>query len=299
MSGVQGYKVFDITLMRKEMLTPSLMCCVFGGEAVREMKMGAPDQRIKLLFPSEDGTPSRLPTEGEWYRLAQQLPKAQRPIPRTYTMRRLDTEKGEMEVEFVIHGTEGPASSWAMTAQPGAEVQAVAPNGAFPDDCGGYEWVLPPRVTQVMLAADETALPAVKGILEQLAERAEPPRVQAFIEVPLAADCVDLSQFAFAEVFWLPREDTGASYGERLLAAVRQSAQLPEAVSPSGLDVQEIPDDEVLWERAQVQQGEFFGWIAAESSSVKNLRRYLLGERGIAREAVTFMAYWSRGARSH
>ena len=39
---------------------------------------------------------------------------------------------------------------------------------------------------QALLIADETAVPAAMGILEQLAQQANPPRVQAFFEVPVA-----------------------------------------------------------------------------------------------------------------
>lgn len=39
---------------------------------------------------------------------------------------------------------------------------------------------------QALLIADETAVPAAMGILEQLAQQTNPPRVQAFFEVPQA-----------------------------------------------------------------------------------------------------------------
>ncbi|NLS43647.1 hypothetical protein EXD76_05500 [BEV proteobacterium] len=54
------------------------------------------------------------------------------------------------------------------------------------------------EMTHVLLIGDETTLPAIKGILEQLAQQSNPVQVQAFIEMPLEADCVDMSAFAFA-----------------------------------------------------------------------------------------------------
>ncbi|CDH30831.1 siderophore-interacting protein [Xenorhabdus bovienii] len=45
---------------------------------------------------------------------------------------------------------------------------------------------------QTFLIADETALPAALGILEQLAQRDNPPYVQAFFEVPEQGDCVNV-----------------------------------------------------------------------------------------------------------
>ncbi|MGX8940377.1 siderophore-interacting protein [Symbiopectobacterium sp. Eva_TO] len=49
------------------------------------MKMDAPDQRIKLLLPPSDGVFPELPDSDEWYRQWLALPKAQRPVMRTYT----------------------------------------------------------------------------------------------------------------------------------------------------------------------------------------------------------------------
>ncbi|QOL15940.1 siderophore-interacting protein [Dickeya dianthicola] len=300
MAGVKEYKVFDVTLARKTLLTPSLMRCVFSGEAVKQMKICSPDQRIKVLLPAEDGTPSRLPDVGEWYKRVQAMPKPQRPIPRTYTLRSLDAEACEMVVEFVVHGTEGPASAWALSAQPGAALQVVAPRGDVAGDNGGYEWVLSENTRQVLLMGDETALPAIKSILEQLSQLDNPPQVQAFIEVPLQADCVDdYRHLPFAEVVWLPREGTGATYGERLLDAARQWTCPSAQVQAHPVMVADIADGEKVWEPASAQQGQFFGWVAAESSAVKALRRYLLAEKGLAQESITFMAYWSRGPRSH
>ena len=298
MAGAKEYKIFEVALARKQRLSPSMMRCVFSGESVREMTTGAPDQRIKLLFPAIDGTPSQLPDVANWYAELLALPKRQRPIARTYTLRRLNAAAGEVEVEFVIHGTEGPASSWAMRAEPGDRLQMVAPCADSRGRQGGYEWLPTEQTSRALLIADETAFPAVKGILEQLAGQASPPQVQAFIELPLRADCQDFSHFTFADIHWLPREECGAKHGERLLDAVRDALILPQAQSmPSVVSLTEVPDDELLWERAESQHGQFFGWVAAESSVVKALRRYLVGERGVARESMAFMAYWCQGPR--
>lgn len=298
MSEQQIYRVFDVELARKERLTPSLMRCVFGGASLRGMKMDGPDQRIKLLLPPADGSVPALADDGEWYRAWLALPKERRPVMRTYTLRDVDAARGEMAVEFVIHGTEGPASAWAVGAEPGAKVQIVGPNREFAGDCGGYEWLPPDEMTRALVIGDETALPAIKGILEQIARRPAPARVQAFIEVPRSEDCVDLSAYAFAEVFWLPRQPVGAYYGERLLESVREHVWLPQSAADATADaVQEVEEGELLWETAGRPCGSFFGWVAAESSAVKALRRYLSGERAAPRETITFMAYWNRERR--
>lgn len=298
MASVQGCRLFNVVLARKQVLSPSMLCCVFRGDDVRQMKMDAPDQRIKLLFPSLNGTPSTLTDEGEktWWETARSMPQEIRPIARTYTLRRVNADAGEVEVEFVMHGTEGPASAWALNAEPGAALQMVAPNRACTTSSGGYEWAPHPDVERALVVADETALPAAKAILEQLAGWSNPPQLQMFLEVPKRGDCVDLSHYVFADIHWLPREETGASHGEALLQAVQQRVMLPESALVRG-ELHEEKEGDILWDRADSGDKRFHGWVAAESSAVKQLRRYLIGERGLSPECISFMAYWSRGPR--
>ncbi len=126
------------------------------------------------------------------------------------------------------------------------------PNADFDGDSGGYEWVPPAQLQQALLIADETAVPAAMGILEQLAQQANPPRVQAFFEVPVAGDCLDLARFPFAEVYWLPR-DVGhqLAHGTLLVEAVRQRVDIPASACAQAQSLAESSlSDEVLWERA-------------------------------------------------
>lgn len=181
-----SYRIFDITLKSKTLISPSLVRCVFEGADIHRMKLEAPDQRIKLLFPAADGKIPQLVNGPDWYGDYMAIPKEQRPVMRTYTLRALRCEQNQMDVEFVLHGVNGPASAWATHAEPGDALQTVAPNADFDGDSGGYEWVPPAQLQQALLIADETAVPAAMGILEQLALQANPPRVQAFFEVPVA-----------------------------------------------------------------------------------------------------------------
>ncbi|MEJ1269139.1 SIP domain-containing protein [Pantoea ananatis] len=54
----------------------------------------------------------------------------------------------------------------------------------------------------------------------------------------------------------------------------------------------------IAGDRAQGRNTEFYGWVAAESTVVKLLRRHLIGERGVDRGAINFMAYWAK-KRAH
>lgn len=284
-----GYRIFNVTLARRIPVSPSLLRCVFTGPEVAQMKHESPDQRIKLLFDGQGGKAAKMAMSDSWYQDYLALPKEQRPVMRTYTLRALRTAELEVDVEFVLHGDGGPASRWATHARPGDAIQLVAPNAASPEDSGGYEWLNGDSVRQALLIADETALPAAIGILEQLAKKAEPPRVQAFFSVPLAED-VQMKAFPFADIHWLARERN-----EDLLHAVAQQVQIPEYAKAREQSMQEQSlSDTLLWERATATTG-FQAWVAAESRVVKSLRRELLEKQKLNRDCASFMAYWSQG----
>lgn len=293
MADVPGYRVFNVQLAHKREVSPSMLSLVFSGPDVAQMKSDSPDQRIKLLLPAEDGTPPALPVEGEWYQTFLATPKERRPILRTYTLRHVDPVRQEVTVEFVRHGTEGPASAWAINASIGDALQMVAPNAAHAADSGGYEWTPPVGLRNALIIADETALPAARGILEMLAEQVNPPKVQAFFEVPEPGDCADLTAFEFAEVHWLPRQPQAAQHGERLISTVKQLARVGE-IKRAG-SVREEAEGELLWDKATSDSNIFYGWVAAESTVVKRLRRYLIAECGVDQDTINFMAYWAKG----
>jgi NADPH-dependent ferric siderophore reductase len=92
-----------------------------------------------------------------------------RPAMRTYTIRNLRAEQGEVDIDFVLHGETGPASRWALRAEVGESMQILAPDRFSAQDAGGFEWKPPQNLNQVLLVADATALPAAMGILDELA----------------------------------------------------------------------------------------------------------------------------------
>lgn len=101
-----------------------------------------------------------------------------------------------------------------------------------------------------------------------------------------------MARFPFAEVYWLPR-DVGhqLAHGTLLVEAVRQRVDIPASACAQAQSTAESSlSDEVLWERAA--GGNALCLVAAESSTVKTLRRYLIGERDLDRATVNFMAYW-------
>ncbi|TEG26765.1 siderophore-interacting protein [Pseudomonas aeruginosa] len=294
-----AYRLFNVELKRRKQLSPALTRFVFGGPEVAEMKTLAADQRIKIFFPDASGQPPSLPGGSEWYQAYRSVEPARRPPMRTYTIRALRAEQEEVDVEFVLHGENGPASAWATHARIGDRLQLAAPNRQYGDDPGGYEWKPPAGVRHILLIADETALPAVAGILEELAGEAEPPVVEAFLEVPGEADILDLPAIPGARLHWLPRHQAGihSRNGERMIEAARQ-ARLPEREVAGGAaqELEDIDiDEEILWELASPESGSFYAWVAGESAAVMAIRRYLVQERGIDKRHLTLMGYWRLG----
>ncbi|MFA2535254.1 siderophore-interacting protein [Pseudomonas chlororaphis subsp. aurantiaca] len=292
----RAYRLINVQLKQRISLSPCMARFVFAGEDVAHTRTLAPDQRIKLLFPAADGLPPELPCSGDWHAARRKLPAAQQPPMRTYTIRALRAEPAELDVDFVLHGVTGPASRWATHAKVGDRLQMAVPDKAFSGDPGGYEWQPPAGIRKVLLIGDETALPAIAGILEDLMEYPTPPDVQAFIEVPHESDCLALRHNHQTRLSWLPRDVLGASHGEALMHAARELAELPApGKHPRRLNPVEPADDLRPWDSAKPADNHFYAWIAGESGTVMKIRRHLINERGLERRNLALMGYWRLG----
>lgn len=291
------YRLFDVTLARRERLTPSLIRLTFGGDDVRAMATHAADQRIKIFFPNAEGRPSALAKRPDWYAAWKAQDAAARPPMRTYTIRALRAEAGEVDVDFVLHGETGPASTWATRAALGDAVQIVAPDRGFEGEGGGFEWRPPADMRRLLLMADETGLPALAGILEDLARRPHPPATQAIVEVPLEADRIQLPCWPRLVVSWLAREARPGHPAPGALLVEAAADALPMRPSaPAGQALDDIDvDSQILWDRATEAADGFYAWIAAEAGAVKAIRHLMVRERGIDRSAVNLMGYWRLG----
>ena len=297
MSEARPYRLFDVALKRKAALSPALWRLTFEGADVREMSTRAADQRIKLFFPTPDGKPPGLMHTPDWYAAYKATPVAIRPPMRTYTIRGLRAQAGEVDIDFVLHGETGPASTWATRAHPGDRLQIMAPNARYAGDPGGYEWKPPADLRRLLLIGDETALPAIAGILEDLAALARPPQTQAFIEVPAAADQIALPQWPGLALQWLPRghapghPEPGDLMVEAARRAVTPVRQMAEAAVLAEVDIEAV----LPWERAAPSSGAFYGWVAGESAAVLAIRKLLVAEKGVDRTALNLMGYWRNG----
>ena len=327
---------FEVTVSSVEVLSPNFRRITFGGYCLRDFGVNGDtlDLRIKLMIPSlaEDGTELPLPafemTQAGWYREWLAMDPAVRGSMRTYTVRksRLDSVYPEIDVDFVMHfdadGHGGPAANWAQNAKPGDAITIIGPNNRAAqcytaEIYGGIEW-RPGMAQRVLLAGDETAVPAISAILESL-----PPYMtgHAFLEVPQAGDFLDLKTDANVEITWLARGAAiGRSrpHGELLQQAVRAAVPVPgwvgikESDGGAGPEPEDVNVDvDILWETpARMETAEieatknpdmpagampFYAWIAGEAAVIKDMRRYLVRDVGIDRKQVAFMGYWRQG----
>jgi NADPH-dependent ferric siderophore reductase len=294
----------EVEACRVDRISPSFVRVELGGPALADFGVDGPlyDQRIKLVFPAGGGLPSTAGADEDWLGSWRQRPVEQRGHMRTYTVREvrgsgLDTR---LVVDFVLHeadGTAGPGSAWASAARVGDRLVVLAPRRGVP--FGGIEFV-PGAAGRLLVAGDETAVPAACGILAGLPAHA---RGAVFLEVPLTADVQRLVSPPGVEVCWLPRD--GASLGSLLRPAVlAHLGAAPVIEEPAEVD----PD---LWETPSYSSSgepvtavrpeggsevdDLYAWIAGEAGVVTGLRRVLVNELGLDRRQVAFMGYWRRG----
>ncbi|WP_053386369.1 SIP domain-containing protein [Leucobacter japonicus] len=267
--------IYPITTRTLEVLrvadvTPGMRRVTLGGAdlAAHTASNGFPvaafrsdgfDDEFKVLLPHPDAAEIVGPTQADgvlnWPRGDEHL------LLRTYTVRRWDPEAGELDVDFVVHGT-GAASTWAVEAQVGDRLQIAGPKMSAPHPVGA-DWTL--------IAGDETALPAIARWLDEWPTGA---RAQIFIEVAVEAHRQPLPCPDGVEITWLSRDGAEPGTTSLLFDAIRAAEWWP---------------------------GTPFAWIAGETLTLIPIRRWLRGERGLTKAQVEVTGYWRRqaGAGEH
>ena len=266
-----GRPVHTFTVMRREQVTPHLVRLVLGGNGIGdEPGFGtfAPsefaDSYVKFVIVPADADVESLPRPLTLDSFTE-LPEHQRPTVRTYTVRHVDTARGEITVDFVVHGDQGVAGPWAAAAVAGQRAYVMGPNGAYTPD---------PAADWHLLAGDEAAVPAISSALKVMPANATG---YVFLEVAGPDDEVELDAPSGIEVRWIHRggradlvPDDCAGDNAPLIEAVRTAQWLP----------------------GQVQV-----FIHGEAQAVMhNLRPYIRKERGVeAKWAASISGYWRRG----
>lgn len=272
-----AYSAFPVEVRSRTMLSPRFVRLTLAGESLRNFADWGTDQRIKVVLPLPDGSIADFglldeptPHPSDWYTRWKALPEDERNVLRTYTPSAIRADAGEIDIDFYLHEPAGPASAWAAAAQPGDHLVVNGPDARMGWTGYGLHWQ-PGAAKRFLLVADETAFPAVLGILDSLG-----PETQA--EVFL--ECAD------------PEDDivSGAAPVDARIHLVERSSDARE----SGVEraLRSWLDDQ----RDQVRDDpDLYVWLAGESGVITRLRRHLTAEVGIAKERVSFLGYWKIG----
>ncbi|MFI6483643.1 SIP domain-containing protein [Nonomuraea sp. NPDC050663] len=252
----------EVQVVRIVDLTPGMRRVTLSGEQLGEFTaaggfvrpaFASPgfDDDLALYFPYPGQPDPVLPVQGEAKLI---VPRDPRPLSRAYTVRRWDPEAGELDVDFVKHGV-GAGTTWAYRAQPGDRIHLSGPSTskAFP---AGADWWL--------VAGDDTALPAIGRLLDELPPGA---KAQVFIEIAEDAHRQELREPPGVDVTWLVRPEAAAGTASPLTEAVRGAEWWP---------------------------GQAFAWLAGEHTAVRDMRRHLVEDRGVPKEDIDFAGYWRR-----
>lgn len=219
-------KLREVEVARIEALGSGFVRIAFKGESLRDFASDSFDDHVKLIFSNAAGESIR----------------------RDYTPRSFDPGRGEIVLEFALHG-DGEAVNWAQSAKIGQRAIIGGPRGSMviPLD---YDWHL--------LAGDATALPAIDRRLAELPVQA---RALVVVQVNDPGDRRAFASRASLEIQWVSTPDA-------LVSAIR---------------------------RLPLPAGDGFVWFAGEASITAEVRRIMIDEKCVAREATKIAAYWKRG----
>ncbi|MET7818991.1 siderophore-interacting protein [Micromonospora zamorensis] len=290
---IAPWRVFTVTVRAVRRLSPSFLRVTFTGVDLDRFADNGYDQRIKLALPLPDQRGVDFPEGADWYAQWRALPEHRRNPIRTYTVRAVRPHLAEVDVDLVLHGDGGPATRWARRVGAGDQIAIVGPDSGYDGNHGGVEF-RPSDGSCLLLAGDETAVPAIGSICERLPLDT---RGMVLLEVPHADDVLPLVAPPGVEVRWMTRGVDG--YGSRLVPAVAAAADhlLVPRASATTQPVSDVDvDTEILWEvPEEVATAPLYAWLAGEAGVIRTLRRHLVAERGLDRRAVAFMGYWRLG----
>ncbi|KAA8700665.1 siderophore-interacting protein [Pseudomonas proteolytica] len=192
-----------LEVLRVVDITPRMRRITLGGEQLAGFISLGSDDHIKLLFAQNAAEQAAL--ESPTFSVKGEGPQ---PAMRDYTPRRIDLSRGELDIDFVLHG-DGPACTWAEQAKPGQHLHIAGPRGSM---------IVPDIFDSYLLVGDETAIPAIARRLEEL-----PAGRKALVVIEIADEHEKqaLDSAADVQVTWVVRGQ------DELLGTVRD-LQVPE-----------------------------------------------------------------------
>lgn len=254
-----------VTVRRVCHMVPTIVRITVGGQDLAGFVSLGPADHVKVFFPDQDSRVFAVPTIGPDGFVA---PEHGNPIGRDYTPLDFRPSSGdsadvpaELDIDFVLHGDEGPASAWAARATPGDVVALAGPRGSL---------LVPEGIGRLILVADETALPAAGRWLSAL---------DPGIPVTGLFDVADESIRGYFPAALADRMD--AQWLSR--GGARSGAQ------PGAQSI------EVALRALGPISNDTFVVLAGEAGMLIPLRRYLRRELGLPADQVAASGYWKRG----
>ena len=238
----------ELTVLRTQHITPHMKRITLGGDDLSSFPRDHETAYVKLMFPRPAA--SKLS-----FNPMTMLRKTSKPWVRTYTVRRFDPDTLELDIDFVIHGDDGPASKWAMNASPGAQITLTGP---------GARKLVDLEADWFFLVGDMTALPALAINLESLPRNAKGYFV---VEIMEEADAQELKTPQDVEVHWVIAPHPG-----------QENTCLVDTVKA-------LP---FLEGRPSI-------WAACEFASMRALRQYFRHEKQVDRSDSYISSYWKKG----
>ena len=236
-----------VAVRHVERLSPRLVRVTFTGPSLEGLVVDDPAASVRLLL-----TTSEEPVV-TWNGNEFLMPDGRRPTIRTFTPVRVATDSLELDLDIVLHG-KGAAAEWAATAAPGDRAAVSGP---------GRGYVIDPSAPTFFLAGDESAIPAIRQLLERLPVQT-PAEVHIEVAQPDARLPLRLPDGATVEWHDLP---PGAASGQTLVTATTEAVLAPGAAI----------------------------WVAGEAAAVQRIRRHLFEERSRPRGRATVRGYWKHG----
>ncbi len=243
-------------LKNRTYITPNYIRITLENEFVSDYKQATIGVNNKIFIAPEGVDKVYLPEFDAEKLDWKPVAAALAPHRRTYTHRGINIEKNEIYIDFVAHGDEGPASAWAIHAPIGAELGVVMRKEPH---------TLYEKADWYLLVGDATAIPVLAAILEDLPKTA---RGIAIIEVETAEDIQQIETESQVEIKWIINPTPGQD-------------------STLASEVKHIVSD--------LSEPSKFAYVAAEFTSVKDIRTLLRKEHQWNSEELHAYSYWKYG----
>lgn len=237
-------RTLDVVAVRD--VSPTMRRITLSGVTLEGFAAPGPDDHVKVFFP--DPNPGALA-------MADQV------IARDFTPREFRAaghgHAAELDIDFVLHGDEAPATAWATSATVGSTLTIGGPRGSK---------LVPEGLESAVLVADPTSLPALLRWIERMPDDVE---LRAIAVVPDESYRRYVAESPFADTAeWIWIVDPNADARAEALLSVLHMLELP---------------------------ANGFVWAAGEAQSLVPVRRYLRRELGFDRSRVLVDGYWCRG----